>query len=284
MVAVLILSPFRIDARRLDRFKELDAFVKKPLGAPYDSSERRHARERAGRKGIRVSFAAELVDAHATTRILLLHPKHQPRGEEGAVGTRRVCAAGSERPRRQAWREENLMRHGHTLRLTVSPHEGRARSEVGTGALPHEHHTLSVGTRGDNGLRRWVGEPRQHIVHVLHRRRERMLRCEPIVDAEHAPVELAAQARAQRVVWLCHRVAETPAAAVDVDDERRKLLIALQDSWCEEARAVEMAIGHGNPNILPQHLAACDRWDDGYASLICFAIERLHFCRQTAAF
>ena len=50
MVAVLILSPLRIDARRLDRFKELDAFVKKPLGAPYDSSERRQACERAGRK------------------------------------------------------------------------------------------------------------------------------------------------------------------------------------------------------------------------------------------
>ena len=130
MVAVLILSPLCIDARRLDRFKELDAFVKQPLGAPYDSSERRHARERAGRKGIRVSFAAELIDAHATTRILFLHPKHQPRGEEGAVGAQRVCAAGSERPRRQAWREENLMRHGHTLRLTVSPHERRARGEA----------------------------------------------------------------------------------------------------------------------------------------------------------
>jgi hypothetical protein len=160
MVAVLILSPLRVDARRLDRFKELDAFVKKPLSAPYDSSERWQASERAGRKGIRVSFAAELVDTHTIARILFFHPKHQPRGEEGAVGTQRVCAAGSERSRWQAWREENLMRHGDTLRPTVSPHEGCARGEVGTSTLSHEHHTLSVSTRGDNGLRRWAGEPR----------------------------------------------------------------------------------------------------------------------------
>ena len=108
---------------------------------------------------------------------------------------------------------EDLERDPRTAALEGQA--GHGRGEAASGALPADREPVTVPAL----LGAVLGDPADHLVRLVRRGREGVLRRDDVVDVDHRHPCLGREVAAQRVVELGRR--QDVAAAVEVDVDRR---------------------------------------------------------------